>query len=612
MEAHQPAPPQQPAPDPFPEVEALLRAATPRVWVTPAIAGLLVVCFVGSVLRGVDPVSPTAAQLVSLGASFGPLVVVQGEWWRLLTASLLHAGFVHLAFNLWAFWSAGFLTERLFGNAAFLVIYVLSAVGGSLVSITLKPLIVAVGASGAIFGVYGALLAFVLTHRGVLPKPFLMRHRAGLLGFLAYNLAYSVADSRIDLGGHLGGLLTGMAAGWVLRRDLLQPQVNLGRRRLGAVGLVLLLVVGAFGARARVLRTPEVRAENLADRAEDALNAGKLAEAVELATQSLAAQRKGGALAIRGIARLRLGQSQDAVEDLRAALELRDLPEARDALCHAAALESGKNAAKIEAAIAECTRAAEKSRDRAYPLFQRAWLRTMQDKDEEALTDLKLALESSPRDAQALQLRATVYMDRKRLDDAEKDCAVLDGLDAGTFHPSAACAEVARRRGDDGLAVKRASFALQQRPENLSSLMVRASALANQGALQGANADLDTAVRIAPSDAEVLNERAWLRVARGDFAGARVDADSALAAHPHWPPALGTRCFALVGLGEREAARRDCEESVRLSPDNPIDRGMVAFLRGRNGEALQLWKSARQSRTNAAALAPWIALASGH
>ena len=609
MEAQQP-PPQTPPADSFPEVDALLRAATPRVWVTPLIAGLLVACYLGSVVLGADAVSPTAAQLLKLGASFGPLIV-EGEWWRLLTAGLLHGGLVHLAFNLWAFWSAGFLTERLFGNAGFLLIYLLSAVGAGLVSVTLKPLGVSVGASGAIFGVYGALLAFVLTHRGVLPRAFLLRHRAGLLGFLVYNLLYSVADRRVDLGGHLGGLLTGMAAGWLLQRDLLQPRANEGRRWMGAVGLALLLLVGAFGARARVLRMPEVRASELADRAEEALNAHQPARAIELATQSLALHRYAGALAIRGIARLRMEQPEEAVGDLRDALELEEFPPARDALCHATALASGKDSSRIESAIAECTRAVEKSRDPAYPLFQRAWLRSMQDKEDEALADLKLALERSPRDPDSLQLRATLYMDGKRLDDAEKDCAVLDGAEAGSYRPGAACAEVARRRGDDGLAVKRATFALQRRPEHLGSLMVRATTLSSQGDFPGALADLDRAVRVAPSDAEVLNERAWIRVAHGDFAGAREDADRALASRPHWPLALGSRCFALLGLGERAAARRDCEESVKLSPDDPLDRGMVAFLHGRNAEALQLWKGARQSRANAAALAPWIAQASG-
>ena len=140
----------------FSEVAELLRAATPRVWATPAIAGLLVLCFVGSVLLGVEPISPTAGQLFEVGANFGP-ALVEGQWWRLLTASLLHAGLAHLAFNLWAFWTAGFLTERLFGQAGFLAIYVLSALGASLLSVTVKPLGVSIGASGAIFGVYGAL-----------------------------------------------------------------------------------------------------------------------------------------------------------------------------------------------------------------------------------------------------------------------------------------------------------------------------------------------------------------------------------------------------------------------------------------------------------------------
>jgi len=236
----------------------------------------------------------------------------------------------------------------------------------------------------------------------------------------------------------------------------------------------------------------------------------------------------------------------------------------------------------------------------------------MQGKKEEALADLKLALEASPRDGPALQLRATLYLDRKQLDDAEKDCAVLDGVAAGSYEPNAACAEVARRQGDNALAVKRASFALERRPKHLRSLEVRATALSDQGDLRGAVVDLDHAVELDPSDPVVLNSRAWNRVARGDFSGAREDADRALAARPHWAFALGTRCFALAGLGEREAALRDCEESVRLRPEGKIDRGMVAFLRRHPAEALRIWESEGRKRpADAAALAPWIAQARG-
>ncbi|HET6924069.1 MAG TPA: rhomboid family intramembrane serine protease, partial [Anaeromyxobacteraceae bacterium] len=183
---------------------------------TPAITGILVACFAGELALGVDPISPTSEQLFRVGGGFGPNLA-RGEWWRLLSSTLLHAGLVHLGFNLWAFWSAGRFAERIFGNLSFAVLYLLSALGGSLLSTAVHPLAVSVGASGAIFGVYGALLAFALTHRGVFPPEVLRQQRNGLAGFLLYNVAFSFADRRIDLAGHAGGLLVGLAAGWLLR-----------------------------------------------------------------------------------------------------------------------------------------------------------------------------------------------------------------------------------------------------------------------------------------------------------------------------------------------------------------------------------------------------------
>jgi membrane associated rhomboid family serine protease len=595
----------------FPEVETLLRVGTPRVWVTPTIAGLLIFCFAGSVLLGAHPMSPTTEQLVRLGASFGPMVA-DGEWWRLFTASLLHAGLVHLAFNLWAFWSAGFLTERLFGNAAFLGIYLLSAVGAGLASVAVKPFAVSVGASGAIFGVYGALLAFVLAHRGTLPKGFLRQQRSGLLGFLAYNLVYGLVDQRIDMAGHLGGLVTGMAAGWLLQRDLLQPRANTRRRLLAALGVAVLLLFAGRGVLGRVASSPEVRSSALAERAGDALDAHDPAKAIELSTESLAIQQNAWALAIRGIARLRLSRPEDAVTDLRAALKLQDLPFARDSLCQAAANSANGDAAKIETAIADCSAAIDGSKNSALPLGQRAWLRVKQGKSDQALADLKSALVRSPGDGAALQLRAEVYMEQKQLDAAEKDCVSLDGVAKGSYEPTAICAQIAQLRNDRPLAVKRASLILEQRPDHVVALYIRASALFVQGDLEASNADLDHFLQLRPGNPDALNSRAWNRVAGGDFARAREDADRSLAARPHWWAALGTRCFALAGLGERDAARRDCQESVQLRPQNPIDQGMLEFLQGHRAEAVRLWRAAQKERPQESrVLEPWIARASG-
>jgi membrane associated rhomboid family serine protease len=408
-----------------PEAVELLHAATPRVWVTPAIAGILVACFVGSIALGADAFSPTTEQLLRLGASFGPLIA-EGEWWRLITASLLHGGLLHLAFNLWALWSAGFLTERLFGNAAFLTIYLLSALGGTLASVALKPLVVGVGASGAIFGVYGALLAFMLTHRGVLPKAFLLQQRSSLFGFLLYNLAFALTNRQIDLSAHLGGLLTGMAAGWLLQRDLAHPAEHRARRAARAAALAVALLVAAWGLRERLLRTPAVEIALLLERAQAASVAHDDQKALELSTQALAIQPDAEAFSLRGFTLLRLSRPEEALADLRNSRKLEDSPSTQVYLCYASAATSEEDPGRIDAAIGECSKAIERSEEKTPLLVRRAWLLAKQRKNDEALADLARALTSSPNDPHVLGARVAILSALGRRDEAERDCAVLD------------------------------------------------------------------------------------------------------------------------------------------------------------------------------------------
>ena len=539
------ASPADPQPDRASEVAGLLRAATPRAWVTPAIVVVLIACFAGEVALGVNPLEPTTEQLLRVGAGFGPMLV-EGQWWRLLTSTLLHGGLIHLGFNLWALWSAGQFTERIFGNLAFAALYLLSALGGSLLSTALHPLVVSVGASGAIFGVYGALLAFALTHRGVFPPEILRQQRNSLAAFLVYNVAFGLADPRIDLAGHAGGLLTGLAAGWLLRRDLRRPSEHVRRRLQGAAALALLLAAGTWGARQRVERVPVVRTQRLDEQAGAALRANDPQKAVDLLTEALALAGEGskGLRAHlhkrRGLANLELGR-----------------------------LDAG-------------------------------------------LSDLSRALDLSPGDLLAKELRAEALLRARRLDEAERDCADLwkapgvDPVSAGF------CAVVAAGRGDSKAALERAGRVLEKQPDHVGALRIRSSSRQESGDLDGALADLDHLLRLRPDDASVLNSRAWLRIERGDFAGGRQDADRSLALRPDDAHTLGTRCFALAGLGERQAARRDCARAAEIIPDDLVDQGMIAFLDGRRAEALSRWSEAgRRRAADARSLRPWIARARG-
>ena len=243
----------------------VLAAATPLVWVTPTIVAVNVAVFVLMVATGVSPISPRTADLFKWGADFGPATVLEGQWWRLISAAFIHVGLLHIALNMYVFWGAGTLAERLYGNVAYLVLYLVAALGGSLVSTLWSPLTVSAGASGAIFGVYGAILAFARRAGGQLPPSVVAGLQKGVTGFIVYNLAFGLTVPNISNSAHLGGLATGFVAGWLLARDLAAPGRAEATRYLRLAGLVPVLAALAWGAHHRISGLPSIRSGRLAE-----------------------------------------------------------------------------------------------------------------------------------------------------------------------------------------------------------------------------------------------------------------------------------------------------------------------------------------------------------
>ncbi len=160
------------------EFRQALDAATPRVYMTPAFTGVCVAVFILMACAGVPLVSPTATQLVRRGANEGTRVISGHEYWRLITSVFVHGGLIHLALNMWSLMAIGPLVERLYGNFTYAVIYLAAGVGGAIASVAASPIRVSVGASGAICGVLGALLAFLVAHRRSVPTMVLKPLRA--------------------------------------------------------------------------------------------------------------------------------------------------------------------------------------------------------------------------------------------------------------------------------------------------------------------------------------------------------------------------------------------------------------------------------------------------
>lgn len=239
---------------------------TPHAFFTPLIIAVNVGVFAVLAIAGVHVLKPAGDTLLAWGANFAPLTT-GGQWWRLLTSTALHFGVVHLALNMWALSSAGRLVERLYGNVVFLTLYVASGLAGSLASVIWNQNVVSAGASGAVFGVYGALLAYAGTQRGSIPTSVVRSVATSTVLFVAYNLVTGFAHAGIDNAAHVGGLAGGLALGSVLARPL-QPALRrtMDWRRLSrgtvAAGLVLLGVAYVARGAATVERQEQAfRAE---------------------------------------------------------------------------------------------------------------------------------------------------------------------------------------------------------------------------------------------------------------------------------------------------------------------------------------------------------------
>lgn len=181
------------------------------------------------------------------GANNGA-ATTDGEWWRLLTSMFMHYGIMHLLFNMWALYQAGHLVEKLLGRSLYVLMYLGSGIAGGFASILWHgDQTWSAGASGAVFGVYGAIIGFMLRQKQALPASIYRSMMKSTLAFAGYNILYGMARAGIDNAAHTGGLIGGICLSWLLAMPL-DPAVRASatsrRARLGLVALGLVCVAG--------------------------------------------------------------------------------------------------------------------------------------------------------------------------------------------------------------------------------------------------------------------------------------------------------------------------------------------------------------------------------
>ncbi len=174
--------------------------------------------FLAMCLTGVSPVAPTGAQLVKWGADFGPLTL-SGQYWRLVTSAFVHIGLVHIAFNMYFLFRFGRALEKLFSAWIVISIYLVTATGASLLSLTWDSTRVSAGASGALFGFIGVLISVLSNKRLGLAEDDRRRMLGYTVRLAVFNLLYGLLRG-IDNMAHLGGFVTGLAIGYFIAPSL--------------------------------------------------------------------------------------------------------------------------------------------------------------------------------------------------------------------------------------------------------------------------------------------------------------------------------------------------------------------------------------------------------
>jgi len=383
--------------------------------------------------------SPSPTKLIGWGANFGPLTL-GGQWWRLLSSAFLHANILHIALNMWAFLNLGILAELLFGRRNFVVLYLFCALGGSIASVWWHAAVVGVGASGAIFGIAGALLPALAFQRNQRLRAAMRSNLTSIALFVFYNLAFGAAASHIDNAAHLGGLVTGALLGALLPSGPMLQSQPAG---------------GGF------------EAPNVSSR-----------------PQRTGVLRPYMAFALMGV--LLVGGAMLARKHNRGQLAL-------------AAAEQSLRAGDQQQAMSNAQRAVREDPNRPDAHFLLGYIYLRQNDFDKALQEYRRVIELKPDMADAYSQICVVYLRMRSFDDAAASCQKAVALDPGDPDKqyNLGLAQMARRKFPE--AVQAFQVAAQARPNSLDENYRLALALALNGDLQRAQEQLTKVLRISPT-----------------------------------------------------------------------------------------------------------------
>lgn len=232
--------------DTAPALTGLLQTAPARVPVTMVLLASNILIFMAMLYHGASLWHTSTTVPLAWGANFGP-ATQDGQWWRLGTAMFLHFGVVHLALNMWALWDIGRLLEQVYGRWRYALLYLGAGVFGNLLSLVIQGnQAVSGGASGAIFGLYGALVLFLWRERAQMERGEFRWMFGAASIFIVLALVMGQLITGIDNSAHVGGLISGALLGVALSRPWTWNSPRNRYVRQAALGLVLLASVALW------------------------------------------------------------------------------------------------------------------------------------------------------------------------------------------------------------------------------------------------------------------------------------------------------------------------------------------------------------------------------
>ena len=231
---------------------------------TYLLVGINCAVFLAMVARGVSVGTPTVDQLMQWGANNAGNVLLGGEWWRIVTAMFVHVGILHLATNMWCLWNLALLAEPLMGSVGVIAVYILTGAAGNLLSTLVNWILyhnapggpafpAGAGASGAVFGIAGALIVLLKSSRLPVPPSELKKLRKSVIYFAVLNLILGLSISggnlflhsglNIDNMAHVGGFACGLLFAVPMVPRIGSPRELFERRLQVAIIMVVGLLV---------------------------------------------------------------------------------------------------------------------------------------------------------------------------------------------------------------------------------------------------------------------------------------------------------------------------------------------------------------------------------